>query len=692
MSICSWGDPQTSANVSTIYEPALLAQRIIPRGTVSSRIRRLHRLTHSHHGLPEDSEFLARERRYERERNGHDKGPIVTVGTPNLTKNIRRPAKPGQHYRPNHSSDFALERSRYDITTGPNTRLYNPSALDDLTSPWNFDPSLPAIPSRPTTPQYIPIASRASSVSTFSQNSYQATEAKKRQSARELFEQHGIRRPSGWFSDDEDLSLLGDRTAGPRRFCRICHVCSTRTWSQTHCLSCRHRLCETCLCEVPTSTEKEHKAFSHNHSHVTTSQDRAQHTKQPLSTPEAGQLSREKSRSSNRTSNNRSAQSTTLHQSSHTHGQGNDAAELHPGTWERVDNKTAQLAALATESHASRRLDSPRESLSIRSVKQNPFVVGDKEKAESTAGYRVPESLGARHYHCQISDMKIGNTDHEVSDTHVECDNPMCRATHAGHYPYRHSITCALHRSEEAERSAGSARSLLVPNKASIAHPTNPQPRKDILQPLDDIIHPRHMIGEQASYHISERIAGDTSYGTRHLHSNHAAKLANEARYGTRDKCQEFRSTETECASYTEEGYDIAGGYAVENSEAPRRTDTSNTARAKQTKCDIKSRTFLPKSRVFSPPSWLQAPSKEAGDARSRLRHINTGNYGHSLDVNAMNSEGERGTHSQSLSREKTPENGSSNLLIDSSHDLLRVSAPSPPTALHITQHQRPES
>ncbi|KAI1464780.1 uncharacterized protein F4812DRAFT_467024 [Daldinia caldariorum] len=570
---------------------------------------------------------------------------IFAFNTPNLTKNIRRPAQSGQHYRPNYPGGFALERSRYDITTGPNTRLYNPSALDDLTSPWNFGPSPPAITSMPTTPQYIPIASRASSASTFSQNSYPATEAEKRQSARELFEQHGIRRPPGWFSDDEDLSLLGDRTAGPRRFCRICHVCSTRTWSQTHCLSCRHRLCEKCLCEVPTSTEKEHKAFSHNHSHVTTKQDNAQYTRQTLLTPEAGRLSRKKSRSSNRTSNNRSAQSTALYQSSHTHAQGNDAAELQPGTWKRVDNKTAQLATLATDNHASRRLDSPPESSSIRSIKQNPFVVDDKEKAEPTTGCRVPESSGVRHYHCQISDMKI------------ECDDPMCRATHAGYYPYRHSITCALHRSEEAERSAGSARRLLVSNKAAIAHPTNPQPRKDTLQRLDDIAHRRHLTGPQTSYHISEHIAGDTSHGTRHLHSNRAGQLVNEAGYGARDKCQEFRSTETEYASHTDRGHDIAGEYAAENREAPRRTDTSNTARAKQTKCDIKSRTSLPKSRVFSPPSWLQAPSKEAGDARSRLRHIDTGNYVRPLDVNIMNSGGGRGTHSRSPVREKAPEN-----------------------------------
>ncbi|KAI0847797.1 hypothetical protein F5Y00DRAFT_253779 [Daldinia vernicosa] len=596
MSNCSWSDPLASANVSTAYEPALLAQGIIPKGTVSSRI----------------------------------------LSTSNLAKNVQRPAKSGQHYRPNYSSDFALDSPRYDIT-GPNTRLYHPLAFDDLISSSNFHPPPSAIQPLETTPQYMSSASRASSASTISQTSYLATEAKQRQSARELFEQHGIRRPTGWFSDDEDLSLLGDRTAGPRRFCRICHVCSTPTRSQTHCLSCQHRLCEKCLCEVPKSTEKEHKTFSHNHNH-TTRQDKAQYTKPALSNPEPVRLAQEVSRSHNRTRNNRSAQGTALHQPSYAHYQGNSAAKIQPVTSKNiVSEKPAQPAALYTASLVSERPNSP-QGLPVRSVKQNPFVVGDKERVESTTESHVREPLAARHYHCYRPQPQIGGRDHEVSNSHVECDNPMCRATHAGHYPYRHSITCALHRSEEFEKHGGSRRELPVSDNPSVAHPLGPQSRKDTLRPPYNTIHRHHFAGLETPYHIiAEHITSGANHGIRHLDNNHAGKTVDGGITGQR---QEFKSTETECASHAGRGYednhDIAGTHAITRGEAASRAHTANTA--KEIGRGTRGRKSLPKSRVFSPPSWLQAPSKEAGDARSRLHHIDVGNHqGRSLHVDVMN-------------------------------------------------------
>ncbi|KAI1777699.1 hypothetical protein F4818DRAFT_407621 [Hypoxylon cercidicola] len=64
MSNSSRSDPPTNTDTPSTYRPTPLAKRVIPRGTVSSRIRRLHRLTHFRHGLPEDPEFTAREQQY----------------------------------------------------------------------------------------------------------------------------------------------------------------------------------------------------------------------------------------------------------------------------------------------------------------------------------------------------------------------------------------------------------------------------------------------------------------------------------------------------------------------------------------------------------------------------------------------------------------------------------------------------
>lgn len=59
------------------------------------------------------------------------------------------------------------------------------------------------------------------------------------------------------------MSLSGDRNASPRRFCRVCHVCSALTSSPTHCSACGHRLCEQCVCEVPGNSVQGHRDFPH---------------------------------------------------------------------------------------------------------------------------------------------------------------------------------------------------------------------------------------------------------------------------------------------------------------------------------------------------------------------------------------------------------------------------------------------
>ncbi|KAI0550249.1 hypothetical protein F4679DRAFT_543535 [Xylaria curta] len=85
-------------------------------------------------------------------------------------------------------------------------------------------------------------------------------------SARDIFTQYDISRPSGWLSDHEGLSLSGDGNASPRRYCRYCHICSVPTLAPTHCSSCGHRLYERCKCEceVSSGTPRAHANFSHH--------------------------------------------------------------------------------------------------------------------------------------------------------------------------------------------------------------------------------------------------------------------------------------------------------------------------------------------------------------------------------------------------------------------------------------------
>jgi hypothetical protein len=102
-----------------------------------------------------------------------------------------------------------------------------------------------------------------------SESSADDGETKRRQTARELFAQYGVSRPSGWLSDEDlNLALLGDGSHTPREYCRICHVCSARTWSPAHCSTCGHLLCQRCVCEVPRNTLDAHRDFSHHQSPV----------------------------------------------------------------------------------------------------------------------------------------------------------------------------------------------------------------------------------------------------------------------------------------------------------------------------------------------------------------------------------------------------------------------------------------
>ncbi|KAI1333700.1 hypothetical protein F5Y15DRAFT_337828 [Xylariaceae sp. FL0016] len=117
----------------------------------------------------------------------------------------------------------------------------------------------------------------------------------RQRSAWDLFKQHGITGPTGWLPEETAASLGVDGNASLERYCRICHVCFSRTWSPHRCGSCGHQLCQYCTYEVPGGREGAHEAFSHHPSSTIRleRENRTHHAQSAVSTPELHRIAQQ---------------------------------------------------------------------------------------------------------------------------------------------------------------------------------------------------------------------------------------------------------------------------------------------------------------------------------------------------------------------------------------------------------------
>ncbi|KAI1406586.1 hypothetical protein F4819DRAFT_489 [Hypoxylon fuscum] len=534
--------------------------------------------------------------------------------------------------------------------------------------------------------------------------------------------------------------------------------------------------------------------FSHHPSPITRL-DEARLVPVALSTPGSAQIARHVSGLSSERINSPPSRHQTSYQVSHAHRQ--------------VDlGSKPQLESLGSNKSAQRRPTSARpsprglgssQSYLRRPVKQNPFVVADQATSKPNVVSRVEQSSVHGTRYQKLSQINKNDPSHEVSCTAIECDDPMCRATHDGHYPYRHSIACALHRSE-VEGSTTSPEGLPASDLVATTHPPKSQSIKSVLPALDKIVHRHHSRGFHDSHHIIEHLTSGMSHRSQELYTDHVNKSSDESSsvaakprghpsthlepltpvkpltrvnstqyvqevlphshpthdehsqstraikhspeksppdvrrtgepnssmkteqiglstkstehsnvtcegsktdyfnlkqshktYGTTSQSRDFSPVPAEDTAYSGRIYkddrDLIDDHIINGSKAVH--EKTNPVIAKGVAEHARSK---PQSRVLSPPPWLKAPSKEAGDAKSRLRHVETKRHEHSSDshVTGLREKGGKRPGS-SISRIK-PARDSFDKFITSSPDLLRSSAPSPPTAWHVTQHQRPES
>ncbi|KAI2626506.1 hypothetical protein GGR54DRAFT_637077 [Hypoxylon sp. NC1633] len=446
--------------------------------------------------------------------------------------------------------------------------------------------------------------------------------------------------------------------------------------------------------------------------------------------------------------------------------------------------------------------ESPR-GLSSQSAKQNPFVVADKAATKSSIESRISKQSADQRCHYQgLSQKRTDGLDYEISCTEVECDDPMCRATHDGHYPYRHSIACALHRSDEVESPRASSRESIRPDNASIIDSPNAQRAKD------HTFHRHHLTVIRSPHHTAEYPTSEVGHDHHGLYTRHAEKSHDETssraispRSVTKFEASSSRlpkpvppitpSTQMNAPQYvhgaTSPGHsrhDSHSKPARNIKDRPKRMHHNATQRDKQSHAkldqvvkptvparpsgasllegntevgdftqssdthvttrndrepgfveskhtfrddrgyrnipaiiedhvvskhdtageslgshhasrisdDIQNKRPIPKGNVSSPPSWLKMPRKEAGDAKSRLRHVDTRSHGNLPNFRAISSGEVRNKRPRSSIPKSSFLRESLEELNHSTLDFLRVSAPSPPTASHITHHQRPES
>ncbi|KAH0443508.1 hypothetical protein CcaCcLH18_00821 [Colletotrichum camelliae] len=229
--------------------------------------------------------------------------------------------------------------------------------------------------------------SNNSATSYHSQESELTTSTIRLRHARDIFEEFGISRPSGWLSDDdeEDFSRHQDGTnSTPRHAGNICHSCGAEVTTRTFCATCGHSVCPQCSSEIPDDEDDLRRTESSGHTVIISKQHNLNVTEEEF-------------RSSS-------------HQ---------DIAH---------SSKTVQNATVASQA-----------------LKDNPFIVADKMTKVVTVEPRVTDATAHGEHQSRFSDCVPQQNDlSTTSGAHGDCGNPRCNAIHAGHHSKRHSIACIV--------------------------------------------------------------------------------------------------------------------------------------------------------------------------------------------------------------------------------------------------------
>ena len=313
----------------------------------------------------------------------------------------------------------------------------------------------------------------------------------------------------------------------------------------------------------PSTSIKEVKTKDGSRPPMTTpvSQDHRQHFSQALHTETKSQSRHQQTTSSRHTAqydetrSGKQALSNVQSSLKTRHGDtANEAAQSR--SLSQRDNQS--MASLGSERNPLRpqlRADTLR-SHPTWSVKQNPFLIADREaKSKVTA---EPPLADNNERTKQPRNGLEGAARHGIStgdsrDEDEGCDNPACRATHEGHRPFRHSVSCALYRSSQDEDVYMSPRGVdELSRKIRDSTPKSklaerPSPVIEALHSRHDTIHRHHSPGFHGPEHIAEHLALVLD---RNRHDSHADPTGESTRQAAEEEAAKSPEVAKEAADH----------------------------------------------------------------------------------------------------------------------------------------------
>ncbi|CAM1505248.1 Fc.00g108850.m01.CDS01 [Cosmosporella sp. VM-42] len=346
---------------------------------------------------------------------------------------------------------------------------------------------------RPHTSTNIPQLSFTSTP--YSNDSASASSTGKRQDALEIFEQYGISRPKGWLSralSEEHPGSAGQYSSPQTKTQKVCHSCGANLNSQQYCSHCGHDSCVKCTSEIPNGDVRGHHFANTQEVHRTLEQ----------SSKHSHHVDEVVHEHTNLTQTTTKKLMVRHHERSNS-GSGTDTPNI------RSLIKTECLRSEETVAHSKPRVG--RQALS-QGVRNHPFLVADREgktqPAETKSTTRTVKADGSTQLSDCISHRipprQAQSSADDSSQSQGNCSNPSCRATHAGHHPFRHSISCA-HR-KAGQRAEPDELKVMDLDEEETAEPQlQKPPRSPLAKKIDQLF--QHAEGLHSSQHIMEHLA-----------------------------------------------------------------------------------------------------------------------------------------------------------------------------------------
>ena len=470
-------------------------------------------------------------------------------------------------------------------------------------------------------------------------------EMEKWRSARDMFTQYDVSRPSGWLSDVGDLSLSGDGNASPRRYCRYCHICSTPTWAPTYCSTCGHHFCQRCVCEASGRTPQDHTDILHSPS-LTVTRDVSHQISSSRSKLGSAQQFHRDAEITRSTANSRHHDRIDRQQY-RSPSYKDDTSWLnrnHEHTAAPIAHRENTMSTMRYDRHTNQEHYKYAVNQSKQRVRENPFLVSDRKSQE----HETEETSCIR------------------AVTRAACDDPMCRATHAGHHPFRHSVSCSKHQSQEKSPA-------LEPKSSQDRLPTAEtfeklDSDKSLPQGQAHTVHHHHTASFHSPHHIAEHLSTAVGHNAYDLlkHRNEKEIQRTPSPMKTNIKPLSYLEPLTPAKSVTElDSFQwapdsISPGYHRDSIDGRQQSTTARKvvssgsdhrqpvlkdkktthelkddmpgeAATHGTPREIRNNSNLslgdhnhPKVLLASTPLWLRNPTKEVADATASLHHINT--------------------------------------------------------------------